>query len=571
MESRSLVVVPLETGRQAARRACGHLGRARPARGRGLRARLGARAAGLARARPRRPPPAAQDSLAQLQAVIAQLPLGVAITDADHHIVLMNDELERIWGAPVSVGYDHRASDIPTAGWPLERAIEPARSRIGERREIERDAETRTLEISAAPVRDADGRDRLRGRDPRRRHAPQPRGGEPSLPRPGERAARREPRLGADARRDRRARGARARRLPRDRPARRRRRAPLGRRGARGSGEDRARPGAARRNIRRRSRRTRSRSPYAPASRSCCRTSRPRPTRWRTTPSTRGRSAGSRTPPGIVAPLVARGRTLGTISLGTIEGAAALRRVGPRDGDGARAADLARARQRAPLLRGPGARPRRRGARVRRRRRDPRRRGGDRPALEPDRRDQPPPARGRGRRPADRRAARRLAVAPVPDPGRVRAAGGRLARADAAGGGAGRGAVALDLRRPLPGRHRVRLPRRHRRTRRRADEDGLRLDRVARAPHAARRDLRRGDDAAAPRRRGRGVPARQAARGRLERGRPARAHRQRHPLGEPARVGPHEHRDRAVRRGGDHRPRWWTSCVRGRRRGSRSP
>ena len=183
-------------------------------------------------------------------------------------------------------------------------------------------------------------------------------------------------------------------------------------------------------------------------------------------------------------------------------GAAALRRVRPRDGDGARAADLARARQRAPLLRGAGARPRRRGARVRRRRRDPRRRGRHRPPLEPDGRDQPAPARGRGRRPADRRAARRLAVAPVAHSGRLRAAGGRsLTRADAAGGGAGRGAVAVDLRRPLPGRHGVRLPRRHRRAGRGADEDGLRLDRVARAPHAARRDLRRGDDPAAPGRR----------------------------------------------------------------------
>ena len=99
----------------------------------------------------------AQDSLAQLQAVIAQLPLGVAITDAHHHVVLFNDELERIWGAPISLGYDHRASDIPTAGWPLERAIDTGEVTIGERREIERDDETRTLEISAAPVRDADG------------------------------------------------------------------------------------------------------------------------------------------------------------------------------------------------------------------------------------------------------------------------------------------------------------------------------------------------------------------------------------------------------------------------------
>ncbi|HZC75286.1 MAG TPA: GAF domain-containing protein, partial [Gaiellaceae bacterium] len=99
----------------------------------------------------------AQDSLAQLQAVIAQLPLGVAITDAHHRIILRNDELEHVWGAPVAVGYDHRASDVDTAGWPLERAVETGEVTIGERHEVERDAETRTLEISAAPVRDDDG------------------------------------------------------------------------------------------------------------------------------------------------------------------------------------------------------------------------------------------------------------------------------------------------------------------------------------------------------------------------------------------------------------------------------
>ena len=97
----------------------------------------------------------AQDSLAQLQAVIAQLPLGVAITDADHRIVLLNDEVERVWGEPVAVGSDHRGPG--TEGWPLERALETGEVTIGERREVERDDGTRTLEISAAPVRDADG------------------------------------------------------------------------------------------------------------------------------------------------------------------------------------------------------------------------------------------------------------------------------------------------------------------------------------------------------------------------------------------------------------------------------
>jgi PAS domain S-box-containing protein len=97
----------------------------------------------------------AQDSLAQLQGVIAQLPLGVAITDADHRIVLLNEELERVWGEPVPLGSDHRGPG--TAGWPLERALELGEVTVGERRQVEREDGTRTLEISAAPVRDPEG------------------------------------------------------------------------------------------------------------------------------------------------------------------------------------------------------------------------------------------------------------------------------------------------------------------------------------------------------------------------------------------------------------------------------
>ena len=157
MEARSLIVVPLETGG----RRLGVLAVTSAEPGRhgdedfelvselARRVSLALDLVGLHRR--------AQDSLAQLQAVIAQLPLGVAITDANHRVVQFNDELERIWGAPVTVGYDHRASDVPTAGWPLERAIETGEVTIGERREITRNAETRTLEISAAPVRDEEG------------------------------------------------------------------------------------------------------------------------------------------------------------------------------------------------------------------------------------------------------------------------------------------------------------------------------------------------------------------------------------------------------------------------------
>jgi len=155
MESRSLIVVPLEAGG----RRLGVLAITSAEPGRhgdedfelvselARRVSLALDLVGLHRR--------AQDSLAQLQAVIAQLPLAVAITDADHRIVLLNDEVERVWGAPVALGSDHRTPG--TEGWPLERALETGEVTIGERREVEREDGTRTLEISAAPVRDADG------------------------------------------------------------------------------------------------------------------------------------------------------------------------------------------------------------------------------------------------------------------------------------------------------------------------------------------------------------------------------------------------------------------------------
>jgi PAS domain S-box-containing protein len=155
MESRSLIVVPLEAGG----RRLGVLAVTSVEAGRhgdedfelvselARRVSLALDLVGLHRR--------AQDSLAQLQAVIAQLPLGVAIIDAEHRIVLRNEELERVWGSPVAIGSDHRTPG--TEGWPLELALETGEVTLGGRYEVERDGDTRTLEISAAPVRDADG------------------------------------------------------------------------------------------------------------------------------------------------------------------------------------------------------------------------------------------------------------------------------------------------------------------------------------------------------------------------------------------------------------------------------
>ncbi|HET7648355.1 MAG TPA: PAS domain S-box protein [Gaiellaceae bacterium] len=111
----------------------------------------------------------AQDSLAQLEAVIAQLPLGVIIADGAGRLVMRNDEVERIWQRPVESGkplseygsFSRVRGDgtpVTTDEWPLQRALGQGEVVIGERQDFRRaDGSERTMEINAAPVRDDDG------------------------------------------------------------------------------------------------------------------------------------------------------------------------------------------------------------------------------------------------------------------------------------------------------------------------------------------------------------------------------------------------------------------------------
>ena len=412
----------------------------------------------------------AQDSLAQLQAVIAQLPLGVAITDADHRIVLLNDEVERVWGEPVALGSDHRGPG--TEGWPLERALETGEVTIGERREVERDDGTRTLEISAAPVRDADGAivsavailadvtRRSRAEENLRFLAKANELLVASLDWERTLAAIAELAVPALA-------GYLVIDLLDDEDelhwvvAR-----------ARRSGEDRARAGAAR---------------AVPADGLDA----PDPGR-----PPHGRAAADAGPPG-------GGRGDGARREARAGDPADREHLRPR-----RAAHRAWADARHDQPRhdrGPAAASTSRTSRwaMELARRislaldnarlfsEAQERAHAAEALEyvddgvilVDEagivRLWNPTAAISLRRPAVEAVGRPIAELlgdwqslAVPDPGRLRAAGGRsFAPADAAGGRAGRGAVAVDLRRPLPGRHGVRVPRRHRRTGRRADED----------------------------------------------------------------------------------------------------
>ena len=113
----------------------------------------------------------------------------------------------------------------------------------------------------------------------------------------------------------------------------------------------------------------------------------------------------------------------------------------------------------------------------------------------------------------------------------------RTAPADSAARDQRPGALAVDHRRRLRRRDRLRVPRPHRGAGGREAEVGLRLDGLARAAHATRRDLRRRADAPARGRSARRAAAQRPAGGDRERVRPAGADRERHPLGEPARVG----------------------------------
>ena len=213
---------------------------------------------------------------------------------------------------------------------------------------------------------------------------------------------------------------------------------------------------------------------------------------------------------GIVVPLVARGRTFGAITFGTVPPLPPFTandlelavEIGRRASAGAR--------QRAPLRGGAGPRARGRGARVRRRRR-----------LLVDREEivrllnpaaartfAVKPAKAIGRRidKAGARVADRARPHPRSCRPRSRARGAR----DAAARGEGQRALALDLGRRLRRRHGLRVPRPDRGARGRAVEERLRLDRVARAADAARGDLRRRAHAPARRHPARGVAARPA-------------------------------------------------------------
>jgi len=174
------------------------------------------------------------------------------------------------------------------------------------------------------------------------------------------------------------------------------------------------------------------------------------------------------------------------------------------------------------------------------------------PPLESRRSKHVPREGDQGDRPPRRRVDHRLGDREQPDHRGGRADGRRAARRDVARRGQGQRALALHLGGAFPGWNRLRVPRHDGRASGRAVEERLRFHHLARAADAARGDLWGRAHTATQRRAPRRVAADRAARRHLGRGRPPGAHRQRHPVGEQARLGPDGHRDRELRRRAAH-------------------
>jgi PAS domain S-box-containing protein len=107
----------------------------------------------------------------RLETVMAVLPTGVAITDADGGTVQFNKEYERIWAGPrpaTCTTEDYAAfkawwadtgKPVAPEEWASSQALRKGKSVVGQMLEIQRFDGTRTFVInSAAPARDADGK-----------------------------------------------------------------------------------------------------------------------------------------------------------------------------------------------------------------------------------------------------------------------------------------------------------------------------------------------------------------------------------------------------------------------------
>lgn len=113
----------------------------------------------------------AEAARARLEGVLAQLPAGVMIADAQtEQLILANTQVERIFRRPLSpgdsvlgfyAGCELLADGLPVAAeeWPLIRSIRYGETVLGEETDIaRRDGSRATIRMSSAPIRDRDAR-----------------------------------------------------------------------------------------------------------------------------------------------------------------------------------------------------------------------------------------------------------------------------------------------------------------------------------------------------------------------------------------------------------------------------
>jgi PAS domain S-box-containing protein len=111
---------------------------------------------------------AVRESQELLRLVLATLPVGVSMIDRSGDIVLANAASKLIWGAIIASGQERYARTAATwhgSGKPIEptewasvRALREGKTSLNELIDIETyDGQRKTIQNSAAPIRDADG------------------------------------------------------------------------------------------------------------------------------------------------------------------------------------------------------------------------------------------------------------------------------------------------------------------------------------------------------------------------------------------------------------------------------
>jgi signal transduction histidine kinase len=117
---------------------------------------------------PKRAEEVVRESQELLRLVLATLPVGVSVIDRSGDVVLSNTASKLIWGGMIACGQERYArttaswhgsgKPIATTEWASVRALREGKTSLNELIDIETyDGQRKTIQNSAAPIRDADG------------------------------------------------------------------------------------------------------------------------------------------------------------------------------------------------------------------------------------------------------------------------------------------------------------------------------------------------------------------------------------------------------------------------------